>query len=810
MKLPHHIHKNSLLVIAAGTLLISATLISCGGSGGGGGGGSSDTIAGTNVPDDDAGTCVPVPDTNTNVPVASPVADVPKISSMPAFDLDGFKRCSDSDIILDLKVKTHVAFGNQASTPNETKFAYLFNQTVPVNIVWQTFGTEPLAGRGKSAYCKPVAANNNDIAVFNSALVYIKAHIEGKQKLTSAEILVQNERLKQTMYGVVESKEALLQAFSVIAAYEKMRGGALFLNKETKNGFPNEYLGDDDRDIDRTVLTLQQGIHNTAFTPANFAKYKDVLTGRKFNSANYFPGKVKAEAKADPCKSYSVNVNATVPKDLEIRTAYSQYTVRRPTGYYLAAGDVARVTVPASMVNKGFTVQVGAHIHDKSIKSTIMRPYQVTNIFPITNTMTEIANPNGGGIYINVPYLADVGKSVLVKIKNAVPAPLFSATELNKTTLQQWKETQRNNPAPWADFASDKYMMTVPTSWIYKYEDPVALMKDWDNRMDVVSDLLGHNKMRNNYVMYNIIDTSFYSDQGGIGYPYGNNGAYNPYEATDGNKKYWMLEPGLDSAREASLDIHELGHAELAGGFDGESEAFVNLLYVAITNRLYKNDIDAALGESRGRGSKISRNQAAIHWMVTPNFRDGKPMDISNSEKNEVRYQERGHAKYVEVAALFGWDKLDKFYLEENRVHANLAVDAGKGLENTDSRILRMSIAAGVDLTPLIHFWGVQPVQADKLSAAIKAAGLKPSKVIYDRIKSYKNIIPMDNASFQLNASIYLNKPVSEIKAAQSLLYGEGWHYFWLNKYSTVEGQEAQVALDNILKKYFPAGVPAN
>ncbi len=628
--------------------------------------------------------------------------------------------------------------------------------------------------------------------------------------LTSAQILVQNERLKQTMYGVVESKEALLQAFSVIAAYEKMRGGALFLNKETENGFPNEYLGDDDRDIDRTVLTLQQGIHSTAFTPANFTKYKSVLSGRKFNSADYFPGKVKAEAKADPCKSYSVNVNATVPKDEEIRTAYSQYTVRRPTGYYLAAGDVARVTVPASMVNKGFTVQVGAHIHDKSIKSTIMRPYQVTNIFPITNAVTEIANPNGGGIYINVPYLADVGKSALVKIQNAVPAPLFSATELNKTTLQQWKETQRNNPGPWADFVSDKYMMTVPTSWIYKYEDPVALMKDWDNRMDVVSDLLGHKRMRNNYVMYNIVDTSFYSDAGGIGYPYGNNGAYVPSDVTDGNKKYWMLEPGLDSAREARLDFHELGHAELAGGFDGEREAFVNLLYVAITNRLYKNDIDAALGESRGRGPNISRNQAAIHWMVTPNFREGKAMDISDTEKDEVKYQERGHAKYVEVAALFGWDKLDKFYLEENRVHANLAVDAGKDLKTTDSRILRMSIAAGVDLTPLIHFWGVQPTEPDKLSAAIKAAGLKPSAVIYNRIKGYKDIIPMDNASFQLNASIFLGKPVSEINAAQSPFYGEGWHYVWLNKYGTVEGQLAQVELDKILARYFAPGGPAN
>ena len=51
-------------------------------------------------------------------------------------------------------------------------------------------------------------------------------------------------------------------------------------------------------------------------------------------------------------------------------------------------------------------------------------------------TTTEVANPFGGGIYINTPYLADAG-IVDVQIKNAVPAPFFSATAHNKTTLAE-------------------------------------------------------------------------------------------------------------------------------------------------------------------------------------------------------------------------------------------------------------------------------------------------------------------------------------------------------------------------------------
>jgi hypothetical protein len=797
MKLTHQINKNSLLVAVASTLLISATLISCGG------GGSSDTGSGTDLPVVDSGTCMPQVNPATDLPAVNPATNVPIISTMPEFNLDGFTRCGGEGDTLDLKkIKTHVAYGSAS----DKKFIYLFNQTEPIRLISDTFGGDPLPSRGKTAYCKPVAKDNNEVAVFNSALAFIKAHLEGKLVLTSAQILLQNERLKQTMYAVTESKEVLLEAFSIITAYEKMRGGAFFANAKTKNGFSNEYYGDTERDIDRAVLTIQQGIHDTAFTPEKFAKYKDVLAGKKFNSADWFPGKVKA--KADSCQTYSVRINATMAKDVDIQSAYSQGFARRPTGYYLAAGDVARVTVPASMVNKGFVVQVGANVHDKTIKSTIERPFRVTNNFPIINQVTEIANPNGGGIYIDVPYLANAGEDVTIKILNAVPAPFFSATALNKTTLEQWKSVQSKNPAPWADFMSDKYMMTLPTSWIYNYADPVALMKDWDERMDVVSDYVGRSRVRNNQILYLIVDTALYGDAFGIGYPSGNN-SYTPADKTDGNNKSWFLTPGKDLLRVSDSEFHELGHAQLFSNFGGEGEAAINVLYVAVANKLYKNNIDEALGESMGQGPHITREQAAINWMVTSNFRDGKAMDISDSTKNEVRYAQRGYAKYVEIAALFGWDKIGAFYAQENRVFRKEAVAAGAGLNPTDSRILRWSIAAGVDVTPLIHFWGVQPVDSTKLSAAISATGLKPSRAIYDRLKVYQAIIPMDNAAFQTHAGKFFNKPVSKIYGTD-YVWGEGWYYYWLSRYTPSEGQAAQTAFNNIFTKYFPAGRPAN
>ena len=735
------------------------------------------------------------PGTGGSTPPVLPVANL-----SPAFDLKGFKKCGKQDDVLDLKVKTHVAFGLES----QNRFVYKYAQIGKLKLSADVFGNDPVPSMYKEGYCKPMTADNNDSAVFAAALVKIKGHLDGTAVMTAAQLQEQNDRITQTTYTLADNKTNITRAFDVLNAYEFKEKGPFFINAKTKEGFPNHPSKPDGFEIDRAVMAIQQSIFDFAYTPASLASYRDTLAGLKFNSSDWFPGAVKSPPL--PNTVYTAKINGTVVKDVGIRSAFSQHYARRPTGYYLAAGTVAKITVPASIPKDGtFKIRVGANVHDKYIKSTIVRPFRVSNQFPIVSEVTEIANPYGGGIYIDVPYLATAGASVDIKIQNAVPAPFFQATALKSTTLDEWQKVQRNNPAPWADIMSDKAMFTVPTKWIYAYNDPVTLMKDWDNRIDTISAMTGKQKVRNNQVLYALVDTSLYGDGFGIGYPTGNNG-YDPAAKTDGNSKHWFLVPGSSQLKFGASEFHELGHADLFTGFGGEGEAAVNLLYIAIKNNLYKENIDEALGESMGRHKELGREVAAVNWMVTPNFRAGAAMDITNSEKNEVRYQERGYAKYVEVAALFGWDKLEAFWAEENRV----AVPGKDPSIETDSRILRMSIAAKVDLTPLIHFWGVQPNNPAALKAAISTAGLQPSALIFDRLKVYQGLIPMNNAAFKTHAAVFLNKPATSINGTnKSSDYGEGWYAFWLNIYgNNNEGQNAQAAMNNILSKYFPNGRP--
>ncbi len=721
--------------------------------------------------------------------------------------MNGFKFCGKQGDTLKLTTRTHVALGVESLN----KFIYLFDQIGEVKLEDYVFGSWAVDWTYNNGYCKPITADNNDAEVFSQAMFKIKAHLDGTAVMTAAQLQEQNDRIKQTTYTLAHNKTNITRAFEVIKAYEVKEKGPLFINARTSTKFPNDTGKQDGFEIDRAVLALQQSIFDFAYTPSGLATYRDTLVGKKFNSSDWYPGKVKMPAVASAV--YTVKINATVAEDMGIPTAFSQRLVRRPTGYYLAAGDIAKVTVPASLVNKGFEIRVGANVHNKYEKSVIERPFRISNKFPIVSEVTEIANPHGGGIYIDVPYLAKGGASVDIKIQNAVPAPLFSSTALSTTTLKQWQEIQRNNPAPWADFESEKFMMSVPTKWIYNYADPVTLMKDWDNRINVVTDLVGRSRVQSNKILYLTVDTTFAGSAHSIGYPTGNND-YKPSWETNGNSANWYLTPGKDFWQ---VEFHELGHAQSFSDFPGEMEASINLLSVAISNKLYGVDIDAALGKSQNNTPHIGREEAAANWTTTPNFRAGKPMDTSNTPKDEVKYQQRGYAKYVEIAALFGWDKLESFYAEENRVRQLGLTPVGNNLAKVNNRILRMSIAAGVDLTPLIHFWGVQPTITDKdnesgsaaLAAAIKAAKLQPSALIYDRLRIYQSQIPMNNAAFRVHAAKYLDKPADQINGENRTAdVGEGWYAFWLNRYTEAEGQAAQAAMNNILNKYFPNGKP--
>ena len=644
-----------------------------------------------------------------------------------------------------------------------------------------------------AAACPFAWADEDAATRLTDAIRKLTAHVSQVSILTADQIDRQAAIIADNAKALGETRDAIREAFAIVAAYDD-RVGPLFINDATRNGMPRK--PGPGLELHRALFAVQQGLIDHAYTPANLRRFADVLDGALFKTSAYFPGPMARPA--DPGTVHKVRVNASQPRPWGSPVMYDEDPARRPTGCYLAPGDIATVSVPPAMANRGFSVRVGAHSWNLAEKPRMLRLDRVSLTYPITAVDTRVANPLGGSIYIEVPPKADLGV-VTVRIRRAVRSPFFSERSFDKTTLKQWREVERERPGPWADFESDKFMVQVPTSWITAYDDPAKLMRDWDTAMDCVSELFGRPLVRPKSVLYVQVDVVIRGDAYYPGYPQ-SNFAYSPHTRETGHSSQWLLKgPQFDGA----TIFHELGHAQLFTKYSGEVEAVVNLPYVAVLNKGFGVDLDKAFGRSFDNES-ISLDQAAIMWMVTENFRQGKPMDISNTERDEVRYQHRGYGKYVEIVGLFGWKALGDFW-RAVQVDYIKGIDPPRNDDPTDGRILRMSKAAGADLTPLIHFWGVHPTDPAALKAAMDQAGLKPSARIYDRLVHYKSLIPMSSADFAKHASVIFPRG---IRQGQNPLYGEGWYAAWLPRYDETDGARAQAALQAMIDRYYPSGRP--
>jgi len=397
--------------------------------------------------------------------------------------------------------------------------------------------------------------------------------------------------------------------------------------------------------------------------------------------------------------------------------------------------------VPSALVGQGYQVRVGAHSWDLSGRAPVKRLERATILYGLDATSIKVASPYGGGIYIEVPMGADAGV-VDVEITGAVRSPYFSAKSFDRTTLQDWIDTERHHPAPWADFQTEKFMMQVPTSWIYALPDPVTLMNNWDASMDAINDLMGFPHIRGKETMYLQPDLILRSSVHAPGYP-AVNVTYNPDSAYNGNHGNYLVQ-GPQSG--ATTEFHEQGHAYFFPKFGGETESNVNLLYVPVRNRMLGASLDDAFRTSVNYGNfgKVTSaplDNTAVLWMTSFNFAPNE-QPMADWEK---AYQPQGHAKFVDIARLFGWDGLGAYWYS-----MNLDEEYGDPVPGSnDAKLIRLCQSVGEDLRPLLHFWGLPPQDPAALAAAVDAEGLTPSPKIYNLLQHYRTLVPADNTAYQ-------------------------------------------------------------
>ena len=493
----------------------------------------------------------------------------------------------------------------------------------------------------------------------------------------------------------------------------------------------------------RLLIAFQQFILDTQCTSDNIANVEGVV----FEFSNIYPGPVAADAPR--IANAVVPINGTHIHLPAAITAFDQDPAKRPTGYYVAPGEVVTISIPANLVGGGLVAQIGAHDDDLSNLNTVNRLVRISKDFPLDEINTQIASPLGGGIYIKVPEPSDLGWFDIV-IDQAVKSPYFSLRTDHESSVAEWQADLANHHVEWVDMEADKYMMTLPLSHVQNLDDPTSLLTQWNDIMDAYNYLGGRPPEARSKAEYFAVDCMLPNAGAfGIGYPQiigEPNAPFGPLNAT-GYYPTQVLNPNPHISG-LSTTFHELGHAAAHPKLDTERETIVNLYAVYIFNVLYGVPLDEAFKHSEFQLMRL--DQAAVDWMVSHNFRDNidmscdpiLPADICD----ELRYQHRGHAKYVEMAKQFGWSSIhgmNAVFYEQDVINPGVWADIFK---ESDEMIAAASDAQGVNMAPLFHFWGLAPSPelADEL-----AANYGFNNQLCEMLQYYKTIVPATGTDLQ-------------------------------------------------------------
>ena len=448
--------------------------------------------------------------------------------------------------------------------------------------------------------------------------------------------------------------------------------------------------------------------------------------GAKWGTATYIKGQTTNVTAASETMSVVLKI-----RNRKVRGVPGDYftaPTTRCTGMWVSSGVMSDVTVPESVINTGIQLCVGAHQNDTSlcegghIGGKHTRLDRVSTHFLIDRSTVRVYSPVGGNIYVLLPYGVDIGM-VTLTATNVVPSRMFrivddDVTGFHETTsLDQWqaaKSVAAGGP-PTVDIESDHVLVHIPSKWI---EENVNWLRDIPGLTTVylrIRDLaFKYDSLCKNIVVfrgmlggldavgavdhpmfYTSVDMGARSD-GGVGWPMVNF----PIIASE-SIKHFTLNWCVDDF----VTWHELGHmyTNRAYGFSNEGEASNELMIIFLLQQTCGYDLESAFFGSKDSGeSTMSLDETVVDWMKEDMFVLGKQMS-----GNFTGYQKRGWHKYVDIVALVGWDGFKAYMRAENEAF-DRARAANVQLNTTDTqRIVRMSLALGIDMAPLMEFWGI-------------------------------------------------------------------------------------------------------
>ena len=372
-----------------------------------------------------------------------------------------------------------------------------------------------------------------------------------------------------------------------------------------------------------------------------------------------FPGLPPADA---PRLTRTLTVDTRVPR-------------WHSTGLYAAPGEIITVTVPANAANTKLRVRIGCHkdlLWAERIAAWKRVP-EITRSFPIAATVTRAANAFGGPVYLEVPADCALGE-IQVTVSNAIAAPLFV---LGKTDVNEWKQTLRNAPAPWAELQSHKLIISLPAANVRDLDDPTAALGFWDRVVTAEDELSGQTNRTSpeRFVLDRQISAGYMHS----GYP--------------------IMAPLDQSAKVANIDslkqgnwgfFHELGHNHQRPEWvlAGTTEITVNIF-----SEYCFEKVCGLNRHGHGAMNDTKREQNLREFFANP-------------QQGWTEKPFTGLVFYDELIEGFGWDAFHQIFREYRDLPA--AERPKTDAQKRDQWLVRFSKLTGKNLGPFFQAWRIE------------------------------------------------------------------------------------------------------
>jgi len=312
----------------------------------------------------------------------------------------------------------------------------------------------------------------------------------------------------------------------------------------------------------------------------------------------------------------------------------------RPTGIYATPGEVIRVSVPARIAGEGFEVVIGSYNGGLNNRDRWSRYPKWMRAEPIGKRVTEVSSGLGGLVDIRVPRGADYAE-LKISVEGGVQAPLY---EFGSTDLNEWKSSIRKYPAPWAELASERMIMAIPSRYIRRLNDPDEVMKIWNDIIDTAAELVSvdRNSYRAERIVFDRLTAAGFMHSG---YPMAALTGASAEAAVDARQLRKEGNWGF---------FHELGHNHQHDlwALPGTGEATCNLWSVYIMEKL----IGKNSGDTHGAISEENRRRR-----VNAYFKGGRNFSEDWNVWTALE-------TYLEVEEEFGWDPFKKVMDEYNHL----------------------------------------------------------------------------------------------------------------------------------------------